>query len=115
MKADYQMMVKTYQEAGGKPGVFKDSSFAHLVVHKNKVLGSHLVEGLKLDAKETDNGVDIDLTLEEGVRLAQGGQAGDKAQGKDREGLGNIDSRSLCISQCGQGATSHGWGHSAGG
>ena len=71
MKADYQMMVKTYQEAGGKPGVFKDPSFAHLVVHKNKVLGSHLVEGLKLDAKETDNGVDIDLTLEEGVRLAK--------------------------------------------
>jgi len=69
MKEDYQMMVKTYEEAGGKPDVFTDSSFAHLVVHKNKVLGSHLVDGLRLDAKETDNGVDIDLTLEKGVRI----------------------------------------------
>ena len=71
MKEDYQMMVETYEQAGGKPDVFKDSRFAHLVVHKNKVLGSHLVEGLKLDAKETANGVDIDLTLEKGVRLAK--------------------------------------------
>ena len=70
MKEDYQVMVETYQEAGGKPDVFKDSNFAHLVVHKNKVLGSHLVPGLRLDAKETDNGVDIELTLEKGVRLA---------------------------------------------
>jgi len=69
MKEDYQMMVETYQEAGGEPDVFKDSGFAHLVVHKNKVLGSHLVQGLKLKAEETDNGVDIDLTLEKGVRL----------------------------------------------
>lgn len=70
MKEDYQMMMKTYKEAGGKPRVFKDSRVAHLVVHKNKVLGSHLVEGLNLDVKETSSGVDVDLSVDKGVRLA---------------------------------------------
>lgn len=69
MKEDYQMMVETYEQAGGTPDVFGDSNFAHLVVHKNKVLGSHLVQGLSMEAVETDNGVDIDLTLEKGVRI----------------------------------------------
>ncbi len=67
---DYQIMLKVYQEAGGTPDIFKDSKVGHLVVHKNKVLGSHLVEGLILDAKETDSGVDISLSVEEGVRIA---------------------------------------------
>jgi len=67
---DYQMMLKAYQEAGGTPDIFKDSKIAHLVVHKHKVLGSHLVEGLTLNAKETDSGVDIDISVEEGVKVA---------------------------------------------
>jgi len=70
MREDYQMMVKAYQEAGGTPDIFRASKVAHLVVHKNKVLGSHLVEGLILNAKETDCGVDIDLTVEKGIRIA---------------------------------------------
>ena len=67
---DYHMMLKAYQEAGGVPDIFKDSKVAHLVVHKNKLLGSHLVEGLILDTKEIDSGVNIDLSVKEGVRIA---------------------------------------------
>jgi Fe-S cluster assembly scaffold protein SufB len=70
MKEDYQMMVKAYQEAGGNPDIFKDSKVAHLVVHQNKVLGSNLVEGLILNVKEIDSGVDIDLSVKEGIRIA---------------------------------------------
>jgi Fe-S cluster assembly scaffold protein SufB len=67
---DYQMMLKAYQEAGEAPDIFKDSKVAHLVVHKNKVLGRHLVEGVILNIKETDSGVDINLSIKEGVRIA---------------------------------------------
>lgn len=70
MKEDYQMMVKAYQKAGGKPDVFKNSKIAHLVVHQNKVIGSHLVEGLFLDVKETDSGVDVHLSVKEDVHIA---------------------------------------------
>jgi len=70
MMQDYQIMVKAYQEAGGTSDVFKDSKIAHLVVHKNKVLGSHIVEGIILDVKERDSRIDIDLTVKEGIRIA---------------------------------------------
>lgn len=67
---DYKMMLNAYKEAGGTPNVFKDSKVAHLIVHKNEVLGSHLVEGLILIEKETDSGVNIDMSVKEGVRIA---------------------------------------------
>jgi hypothetical protein len=70
MREDYQLMVKTYEEAGGKPSAFSDSRIAHLVVHENKILGSHLVDGLHMNAKETEHGVDVEMTLDKGVRLA---------------------------------------------
>ncbi len=70
MWEDYQMMAEAYQKAGGRFNVFKDSRIAHLVVHKNKVLGTHLVEGLILNTKETNSGVDIDLTVKENVHIA---------------------------------------------
>ena len=66
---DYLGMIKAYREAGGMPDVFKDSKIAHLVVHKNKALGSHLVEGLILEIKETDSRVEVDLSVKEGVRI----------------------------------------------
>ncbi len=69
MWEDYQIMAEAYQKAGGKLNAFKDSKVAHLVVHKNKVLGSHLVEGLIIDTEETNSGVDIDLTVKEDVHI----------------------------------------------
>jgi Fe-S cluster assembly scaffold protein SufB len=66
---DYEKMVKAYKEAGGKHDIFKDSKVAHLIVHKNKILGSHLIEGLILNVEEKDCGVDIDLKVEEGFHI----------------------------------------------
>ena len=67
---DYQIMLNAYEEAGGRPSVFKDLRIAHLVVHREKVLASHSVEGLILNAKGTDSGVDIDMSVEEGIKIA---------------------------------------------
>jgi Fe-S cluster assembly scaffold protein SufB len=64
MNEDYKLMLKAYQQAGGKD-IFNDSNVANLVIHKNKVLGKHLVQGLIINTKETDNGVDIDMTVKE--------------------------------------------------
>lgn len=67
---DYQMMLKAYQEAGGTPDIFKDSKIAHLVVNQNKVLGSRSINGLILTAKEKEGGIDVDLRVKEGTRIA---------------------------------------------
>lgn len=66
---DYQLMIDAYAQSGGRPDVFKDSKMAHLVVHKNKVMGSHLVRGLILEPKETESGVDIKLKVIKGVKI----------------------------------------------
>jgi Fe-S cluster assembly scaffold protein SufB len=66
---DYKNMLDAYTQAGGTPEIFKDSNIAHLVVHKNKVIGSHLVKGLILEPQETANGVDIKLTVEKGIKI----------------------------------------------
>lgn len=66
---DYKNMLDAYTQAGGTPEIFKDSNIAHLVVHKNKVIGSHLVKGLILEPQETANGVDIKLTVGKGIKI----------------------------------------------
>jgi len=66
---DYELMLDAYAKAGGLPEIFKDSKIAHLVVHKNKVIGSHLVKGLILEPKETATGVDIQLKIDEGIKI----------------------------------------------
>jgi len=66
---DYEFMLGAYAQAGGAPQVFKDSKIAHLVVHENKVIGSHLVSGLVLEPKETASGVDIKLIVEKGMKI----------------------------------------------
>lgn len=66
---DYKLMLDAYAQAGGIPEVFKDSKIAHLVVHKNKVMGTHLVDGLTLEPKETEKGVDITLKVNKGIKI----------------------------------------------
>lgn len=66
---DYELMLDAYAQAGGTPQVFKDSKIAHLVIHKNKVIGEHLVKGLILEPKETASGVDINLKVEKGIKI----------------------------------------------
>lgn len=70
LEKDYEYMLKAYSEAGGSPEVFKDSSIAHIVVHKNKIYGMHSVKGLKITPVERDKGVSIELIVEEGNKIA---------------------------------------------
>lgn len=66
---DYELMLQAYAQAGGEAGVFKDSRIAHLVVHKNRVFGSQAVEGLILKPRETETGIDVDLSVEKGKKI----------------------------------------------
>jgi len=56
---DYQMMLDAYAAAEGNPAIFSDSKVAHLLVHKNNVIGKHLVPGLIVEPKETRHGIDL--------------------------------------------------------
>ncbi len=65
----YENMLKSYSQAGGKPEIFKDSSIAHIVVHKNRIYGMHLVDGIKVHPMETDKGAKIELIVERGKTI----------------------------------------------
>ncbi|MFB0566656.1 MAG: SufD family Fe-S cluster assembly protein [Candidatus Aminicenantaceae bacterium] len=67
---DYKLMLDAYKKSGGAPEAFKDSKIAHLVVHKNKVLGKHLVEGLIIVPEETESGINVILTVRKGFRIS---------------------------------------------
>ncbi|MCX7927215.1 MAG: SufD family Fe-S cluster assembly protein [Candidatus Omnitrophica bacterium] len=69
MQQDYQQMLQAYATAEGNPLIFRDSRIAHLVVHKNKVLGSHLVAGLELVPTEEEEGISLKLRLIKNTRL----------------------------------------------
>lgn len=50
-----------------EPDILDDSEVAHLVVHHNNVLGENLVDGLKVDVEEIEDGINADITVEEGA------------------------------------------------
>jgi len=42
---------------------------AHLEVHGNEVVGSHLVPGLDIEAEQVEDGVEVHMRVREGVRI----------------------------------------------
>ncbi|MGD9115582.1 MAG: SufD family Fe-S cluster assembly protein [Dehalococcoidia bacterium] len=68
---EYKGIIDAYQKAGGDKNVLQTKDVAKLVVHENKVLARDDIEGLKIEAKETKNGVDFTLTVEEGAKIAR--------------------------------------------
>ncbi|MFO7870600.1 MAG: SufD family Fe-S cluster assembly protein [Kiritimatiellia bacterium] len=61
---------KLYDSIGVNPhSVCGRRDVAHVEVHQNKVLGVHLVPGLKVDATEKDKGIEARISVEKGVRI----------------------------------------------
>jgi Fe-S cluster assembly scaffold protein SufB len=70
VEEEYQGMIDAYQKAGGDSAALKSQNTAKLVVHRNRVLASDSIKGLKIDTQETDSGVRVNLTVEKGARIA---------------------------------------------
>jgi len=69
VEKEYQGMLDAYEKAGGDKSALKSKEVARLVIHKNKVLGSDGVKGLKIETRETKSGVDVHLLVEEGAKI----------------------------------------------
>ena len=61
VEKEYRGMLDAYEKAGGDKNALKSKDTAKLVIHKNKVLGSDGVKGLKVETRETKTGVDVHL------------------------------------------------------
>ena len=69
IEKEYEEMIEAYQKAGGDRDALLAEGTARLVVHENRVLGKDAVEGIKIETRETETGVDVNLLVEEGVKV----------------------------------------------
>jgi len=60
-----------YQTTGDSPHLLNDPDTAHLVIHHNKVLSSHLLPGLEVEVKELEDGISAVITVREGSVFAK--------------------------------------------
>jgi Fe-S cluster assembly scaffold protein SufB len=58
-----------YAKTGTGTSILNDPDVAHLTVNHNKVLTSHTLEGLDIDVKEIEDGIDVRLVLRRDVRI----------------------------------------------
>jgi Fe-S cluster assembly scaffold protein SufB len=69
VEQEYQGMVDAYEKAGGARSALLGADAARLVVHRNKVLSTNEVKGIRLETKETETGVNLYFLVEEGTRI----------------------------------------------
>ncbi|MBA7560123.1 hypothetical protein ES708_01744 [subsurface metagenome] len=69
VEKEYQGMLDAYEKAGGDRSALLSKDVAKLVIHENKVLSADGVTGIKIETKETENGVNIYFLVEEGVKI----------------------------------------------
>lgn len=66
---DYESMVNAYKNAGVED-IFSDSDVAHLILERDKVVGTHEVDGLEVKAvKIGKNKVDVNVTVKNGFKI----------------------------------------------
>jgi Fe-S cluster assembly scaffold protein SufB len=66
---EYEMLLDAYSSSGGDRTVFSASDVAHMVVHKNKVVGLSGVDGLVVEPTETESGIKATITVKAGHRI----------------------------------------------
>jgi len=69
VEKEYEVMVDAYEKAGGDRTSLVSKDIAKLVIHQNKVLSAQEVDGIKIETKETESGVNIDFVVEKGVKI----------------------------------------------
>jgi len=71
VEKEYEVMVDAYEKAGGDRTSLVSKDIAKLVIHQNRVLSAQEVDGIKIETKETESGVNIDFVVEKGVKIAR--------------------------------------------
>ncbi|WP_281745194.1 SufB/SufD family protein [Thermanaerovibrio acidaminovorans] len=67
--SEYKALVEVAERSSGAH--FGSPDTVSVVVHGNKVLSSHVLPGVVIDAEETQDGIRALITVQEGVKLAK--------------------------------------------
>ena len=66
---EYEGILDAYEKAGGKPDVLQVPRVASAVISARKVLSVNEIEGISIEAKETEHGVQARITVAPGTRV----------------------------------------------
>lgn len=69
MSSEQQLATEITGSAGIESDLFKRKDIAHLLIHHDKVVGMHAVEGLEITTDQIEDGVKIDLRLKQGTKV----------------------------------------------
>ena len=69
LSSEIKEMDAAYSAAGGDAAVLHKHELASLVVSGNKVLNANGTEGIVLEKRETEHGVDIKMTIKKGYKI----------------------------------------------
>lgn len=67
MNLKNSIATKLTDSAGIEHDLFKRKDIAHLLIHHDKIVGMHAVEGLVIDTEQITDGIKIDLRLKQGT------------------------------------------------
>ncbi|MBN2325481.1 MAG: SufD family Fe-S cluster assembly protein [Spirochaetes bacterium] len=66
---EFEAIVETLEKVGGDRSVFEDGDASFLVVSGNRVLARNVTAGLAVEVEENEDGVSVDLTVQDDVVL----------------------------------------------
>jgi len=69
IKEEYPEIIAAYGKAGGNKEALTSKEVASLVVHENQVLSANQVEGIRLKSEQKEQGVAVELTVDEGKKI----------------------------------------------
>ncbi len=69
MKSEQKLALDIVGSAGIESDIFKQKDIAHLLIHHDKVVGMHAVDGLEINTEQIKDGIKIDLRLRKGIKV----------------------------------------------
>jgi Fe-S cluster assembly scaffold protein SufB len=66
---EFSMIVDTFEKSGGDKNLLQSNKVASMVVVGNKIIMKNVVDGIRVQAKELENGVEVHLFIEDNVKM----------------------------------------------
>jgi Fe-S cluster assembly scaffold protein SufB len=66
---DFEAIQRAYEQAGGKVSALESDRMASVVVSGNRVLAANEIQGVHIEAEETDTGVRARISVDPGTRV----------------------------------------------
>ncbi len=71
LSEEYKTLVSIAERTGGQPGSFGSEDVIYIVVHGNRILASHALPGVLIEASETGDGIDARIIVQAQTKVSK--------------------------------------------